>query len=93
MKKFLQCAVAALAVAAIGLVTNVKAQVSVLAEIHRTGTSSSGTYLFTSIPSNTSTDLINGLTATIISGQRNGNGAQLSALTNGVGATDRKSVV
>ena len=88
MKKFLKCAAAALALAAVGLATNAKAQVSVLAEIHRTGTSTTGTYTFTSIPSNTSTDLINGKTATIVSGTRNGAGATVAALTNGVGATN-----
>ena len=88
MKKFLKCAAAALALAAMGFVTNANAQVSVLAEIHRTGTSTTGTYVFTSIPSNTSTDLINGKTATIVSGTRNGAGATVAALTNGVGATN-----
>ena len=88
MKKFLKCAAAAFALAAMGLVTNAKAQVSVLAEIHRTGVSTTGTYVFTSIPSNTGTDLINGKTATIVSGTRNTAGATVAALTNGVGATN-----
>ena len=99
MKKLLQCAVAALAVAAMGLVTNATAQVKVLAEIHRSNTSTNGTYVFTSVPSNvnTSSDLLLGLPGVIVSGSRNSNSAFLgpqnaypyisNVCTDGVGAT------
>jgi hypothetical protein len=92
MKNHIQLALA-VATAVLGSLSNIRAQVTVTTNRVGTNPSTTGTFMFppNTVPSNSSLDLANGKTFTVLAGAANAAGS-ISNLTNGLAQKNQDSV-